>query len=199
MVISLNESLSHQSPPQVRGAQKICVQQEVPAFEGNLSLLWSNVSFVILRYVRFVIFPQDLWSSASSQSPRERCFSVSNTLFPASFKAQFFHHTQKKNNYPKHLTSPPTTDNVSILTYVEFLWLGLCYWFLLIPSLMLFDFTFVTKQKMSQWGWVSFSTLNLCKTARTSKGRTNYLCSWMWHASGWGEIGWTELPILCDL
>ena len=101
MVISSNESLSHQSPPQVRGAQKICVQQEVPAFEGNLSLLWSNVSFVILRYVRFVIFPQDLWSSASSQSPRERCFSVSNTLFPASFQAQLFRHTERNKTLPK--------------------------------------------------------------------------------------------------
>ena len=85
MVISSNETLSHQSAPQVRGAQKICVQREVPAFEGNLSLLWSNMSFVILRNVIFVIFLQDLWSSASSQSPRERCFSVSNTLFPTSF------------------------------------------------------------------------------------------------------------------
>ena len=106
MVISSNESLSHQLPPQVRGAQKICVQQEVPAFEGNLSLLWSNVSFVILRYVRFVIFPQDLWSSASSQSPRERCFSVSNTLFPASFQAQLFRHTQKKTITPNILHPP---------------------------------------------------------------------------------------------
>ena len=104
MVISSNESLSHQSPPQVRGAQKICVQREVPAFEGNLSLLWSNMSFVILRNVIFVIFLQDLWSSASSQSPRERCFSVSNTLFPTSFQTQLFRHTQEKNNYPKNLT-----------------------------------------------------------------------------------------------
>ena len=116
--ISLNESLSHQSPPQVRGAQKICVQREVPAFEGNLSLLWSNVSFVILRYVRFVIFPQDLWSSASSQSLRERCFSVSNTLFPTSFQTQLFCRTQKKDNNPKHLTSYITSKYVSKLKLV---------------------------------------------------------------------------------
>ena len=100
MVISSNETLSHQSAPQVRGAQKIYMCSA----GGNLSLLWSNMSFVILRYVRFVIFPQDLWSSASSQSPRERCFSVSNTLFPTSFQTQLFRHTQEKNNYPKNLT-----------------------------------------------------------------------------------------------
>ena len=117
-VISSNEFLSHQSPPQVRGAQKICVQREVPAFEGNLSLLWSNMSFVILRYVRFVIFSQDLWSSASSQSPRERCFSVSNTLFPTSFQAQLFRHTQKKKQLPQTLTSYITSKYVSKLKLV---------------------------------------------------------------------------------
>ena len=100
MVISSNETLSHQSAPQVRGAQKIYMCSA----GGNLSLLWSNMSFVILRNVIFVIFLQDLWSSASSQSPRERCFSVSNTLFPTSFQTQLFRHTQEKNNYPKNLT-----------------------------------------------------------------------------------------------
>ena len=117
MVISSNETLSHQSPPQVRGAQKICVQREVPAFEGNLSLLWSNMSFVILRNVIFVIFLQDLWSSASSQSPRERCFSVSNTLFPTSFQTQLFRHTQEKTITPKilHVTLRLNTKSKIVL------------------------------------------------------------------------------------